>query len=126
MAVLCADLRAQNRAELDFARADGLAAELRAARGELERAGAELQLLRSGGANRGLSAAARRISPGTPGTSGAEGGARTAGAPSGPNPRPRTTSGTGIGSPSGAPVAGSNTRIVRPSPPAARRVPDAS
>ncbi|HMI92784.1 MAG TPA: hypothetical protein VK509_15515, partial [Polyangiales bacterium] len=57
VAVLCADARAQQRAEQTFARVSGLEGELVLVRDELERARTELRLLRAGGAGRGLSAA---------------------------------------------------------------------
>ena len=63
MAVLCADVRAQHRAEQVFARAQRLEGELARAQDELERARAELRLLRSGGAGRGLAAAGVAYGP---------------------------------------------------------------
>jgi DNA-binding NtrC family response regulator len=63
VAVLCADARAQQRAEQTFARVSGLESELAQTRDELERARTELRLLRAGGAGRGLSAAGVAYGP---------------------------------------------------------------
>ena len=63
IAVLCADARAQQRAEHSFARVGRLENEVGALQGELERARSELRLLRARGAGRGLSAAGVAYGP---------------------------------------------------------------
>ena len=63
IAVLCADARAQHRAEQSFARVAQLELELAKTHGELERAHGELRILRARGAGQGLSAAGIAYGP---------------------------------------------------------------